>query len=164
MARKNTRRKQSRRRKKRRERQGTSAAEQRAAALAQCCYPPVFVSADRSVVADPLALLGLSSDPTPEAVREAWREAMLSHPPEQHPEKAAALRKARDRLLDPERLIERELGVLHVPRPEAFGLPADVEDDDHLDALGRLMGQAMLYALVEEELWDAGLKEEYKRR
>ena len=116
------------------------------------CYPPVYISAEGRVVPDPLALLGIE-EADPEAVHRAWREQLLLHPPEQNPERAAALTAARERLLDPEALVERELGVLHVPNPEAFGLGADEEPIDRKAAVrSRLMAQAALYAMVEEAL------------
>ena len=124
------------------------------------CGPPIYIDATGCRVPDPYATLGLdasqSSLPSVEEVRAACRQRLLEHPPEQNPETARALVAARDRLIDPERVIEREVGVLHVPGPEVWGLPAVSAIGDRgarrLDALGRLMGQLVLYALVEDEL------------
>jgi hypothetical protein len=129
------------------------------------CLPPVFIDASRRVVEDPLDTLGLEGEPTPEAARAAWRERILERPPEQHPEEAEALREARDRLIDPERRLERALGVLHIPDPAAFGLSGEAAAGEaRLPAMNRLMGQAVLYALVEEELAGADLAALYKGR
>ena len=153
---------QARKREKRRQAMQRGAAP--SAPSPSHCHPPIHVTADRTVTADPFTVLGLPPGASPEAIQAAWRDAMLAYPPEQHPDKATALRQARDRLLDPERFIERELGVLHIPRPEAFGLSAPTTAPEKLDALGRLLGQAALYALVEEALWGEALKKRYRRR
>ncbi len=166
MARKNKRSKK-RRQQIRKRKQRQQATQRRSAPVASQqthCHPPIHVGADRTIVADPFTVLGLPPGATPEAIQTAWRNAMLEYPPEQHPDKATTLRQARDRLLAPERFIERELGVLHVPRPEAFNLSVSTEAPEKLDALGRLLGQAALYALVEEALWGEALKKRYRRR
>ncbi len=123
------------------------------------CHPPVFVDTRGRRVEDPLGVLGLSGQPDEAAVRAAWRKQTLEKPPEQFPEAALAVREARERILDPERILERELGMLHVPRA-----PEGEEREDLLDAMGRLMGQAVLYALLEEELWGPELQRLYRSR
>ncbi len=116
----------------------------------QGCLPPRFVDATGSVVPDPYALLGLPLGcHDPDRVRTAYRDGLGRHPPEQEPELARQLRDARDRLLDPERLVERELGVLHVPAAPAIPELAEPAGE-RLDGNLRLAAQAVLYALVEE--------------
>ncbi|MEW6071464.1 MAG: hypothetical protein AB1726_02570 [Planctomycetota bacterium] len=121
------------------------------------CFAPVHVEAGLRRVADPRLVLGL--DPaaplSPAEVRAAWRRGVEAHPPEAEPDLARALTAARDRLLAPERSIERRLGVLRAPDPAAYGLPVDAAPalaPDGLDARVRLLGQLALYALLEEEL------------
>lgn len=119
------------------------------------CLPPIFINEDPQIVPDPWAVLGLApntSDPT--AIRNAWREHIIASPPEQDPEGAARLTAARDRLLDEARWAERLLGSLHVPDPDAWDLPArfDLWDAGLMDARTRLLGQALLYALLEQDL------------
>lgn len=120
---------------------------------------PIYVAADGTVVPDSHALLDLSPDITdPERVREAFRVAILARPPERDPRGAEQLREARDRLTLPDRLLDRELGVLYVPEPDAWGLPAPLpEPADMLRPEARLLGQLALYTLVEEALWTHGL-------
>ena len=122
-------------------------------------WPPVFVAADGTAVPDSHALLGLAPEVTaPDAVREAFRVAILATPPERDPAGAERLREARDRLILPDRLLDRELGVLHVPSPEAWGLPSPLpEPPGVLRPEARLLGQLALYTLVEEALWTDGL-------
>lgn len=130
------------------------------------CHDPIHVDAQGHVVADPFALLCL--DPTAplteEDIREAWTREIQAHPPEQEPEHARALREARDRLLSPDRLFERSFGALLVPDPEKCSLPDAHAVAKTLDAVpdpqtlglltsrDRLLGQAVLYALVEDLL------------
>lgn len=120
------------------------------------CLPKICVDEQGHLVEDPRVLLGLPAGPLTEAaVREAWRAKLLLHPPEQDPEGARRLREARDRLLTPERVVERLLGELYVPDPAAYGFAAGAPApaaDARLDALARLSGQALLYALVEDAL------------
>lgn len=124
------------------------------------CGPPICIDATGCRVPDPYAVLGLEASRgeslSEEEIRAAYRQRLLDHPPEQNPEVARRLVAARDRMLDPERVIEREIGVLHPPDPEAWGLLApaksDVRASRRLDALGRLMGQLVLYTLVEDEV------------
>lgn len=128
------------------------------------CRPPVHVAPDLSVVDDPLELLGLSEREAsdPERVRAAAKEALRAHPPERESELARRIREARDRLLDPDRVAERRLGVLRVPDPTGFGLPEleaskrEEEDPHRLPAPARLLGQLAAYALLEDELEDGG--------
>jgi hypothetical protein len=126
------------------------------------CQPPVHVTQGFAVVDDPLDLLGLTSEQAadPEQVSAAFRVALSDHPPEREPDLARRLREARDRLLDPGLEFERKFGCLHVPDPRSFGLPEVQEaagaspkvDRDRLPAPSRLLGQLVLYALLEEEL------------
>jgi len=129
------------------------------------CHPTIYVDAGRRVIPDPYEALGLapSPPPSPEAIRAAWRDRILARPPEQHPEEAAALREARDRLADPARALERALGELHLPSAEAFGL-SDAGVEAPMDSFGRLLGQAVLYAMVEDELMGPELEALYRRR
>lgn len=114
------------------------------------CLPPVFLDSSGGVIQDPRARLGLAPGPCTESdIRGAWRRTLLACPPEQDPEGARLAREARDRLIDPERFLERELGVLHVPSPTAAEAPTSA----FLDRGARLAGMAVLYTLVEEELW-----------
>ena len=58
----------------------------------------------------------------------------------------------------PARFAERHLGILHVPDPDAWDLPRPGRADDRvLTPEARLLGQAVLYTLVEEALWTEGL-------
>ena len=116
---------------------------------------PVYVDAKGEVVPDPWALLGLSPGAIDEAtVRTAWLAATRASPPERDPDGARRAREARDRLVDPERWLERELGVLRAPDADAWGL-ADTPPGaagGRLDAEGRLAAAAVLYALVEDAI------------
>jgi hypothetical protein len=120
---------------------------------------PVHVDADGRALPDPHAELGLSpGERDPNTIRAAWRQTMLDRPPESDPEGARAAREARDRLLDPTRILERELGLLHVPDPDAWDLP-DLRGEAvraRLSPESRLLGQAVLYAMLEEHLWTRG--------
>ena len=49
-------------------------------------------------MADPYAVLGLDPDPTDAAVRAAYLAKVREFPPEQHPERAAAVRAAYESL------------------------------------------------------------------
>ena len=121
------------------------------------CAPPIHVDTGLHRVPDPYELLGLDplASPTTDDVRRAWQRAIERHAPERAPEKARALTAARDRLLAPERFLERRLGVLHPPDPAAHGLPVEplaVQRSERLPARTRLLGQLVLYALLEDEL------------
>jgi hypothetical protein len=132
------------------------------------CHDPLFIDARGHVVTDPFVQLGL--DPAQgrdeETVRAAWAEQIKAHPPEQDPEGARRVRDARERLTNPASVFERTLGILHVPASRAWSLPdAAAVDADlaasplteaWLDAKTRLMGQAVLYALVEDLLGQGG--------
>lgn len=127
--------------------------------LPERCRPPVLLDADGHPVPDPRVVLGLPAGPLdPDAVRAAWQRASLDHPAERDPDGAERVRRARDRLLDPAAVLEREIGVLLVPDPVAWGLPGPVEPaEDTIAPEARLLGQLALYALVEEALWTEGL-------
>ncbi len=123
-----------------------------------CLKQPLFVDARGRKVPDPYQRLQVEYRPggvDPEEVRQAYKRQLLAHPPERDPLAAVELREARDRLLDPERVLERELGILHVPDAEAWELPdwRGLPDDPNvLSSDDRLMGQLVLYALLEEVL------------
>jgi hypothetical protein len=114
----------------------------------QRCLPAVTLDATGKSVDDPYALLGVTRDADEPAIMAAWRARIVECPPERDPEGARRLLEARQRLLDPARVIERELGALHVPDPDQFGLPAP-ETGVMLSARDRLVGQLALYALLE---------------
>lgn len=120
------------------------------------CFPPVHIGEGLRRVPDPYALLGLdpSEAPDPARIRAAWHRALERHPPEREPEIARSLTAARDRLLAPERVIERLFGVLHPPDPAAHGLPVETipsAPPHQLPSRTRLLGQLALYALLEKE-------------
>lgn len=123
------------------------------------CHPPVHVTSSLVRIRDPLEVLGL--DPTRRASREdvlaAFRTAIEAHPPEREPEVAHELIEARDRLARPERVLERELGVLYAPNPSHFGLTAaaaasEPKPEATLPSHPRLLASLVLYALLEAEL------------
>ena len=122
----------------------------------------VHVDGEGRAVPDPRAILGVDPDEHDAVViRHAWRDTLLAHPPESDPHGAREAREARDRLLDPQRVLERELGTLHVPDPDAWGLP-DLRPERTRPGVtpeARLLGQAVLYTLLEEALWTDGLGE-----
>jgi hypothetical protein len=126
----------------------------------QRCFPAVHLDPSLRRIPDPLALLGL--DPraphTADEIRSAWRAQIERHPPEREPERARELTAARDRLLAPERVLERRLGTLHAPDPRAYGLPVGptepTKSSTKATSRARLLGQLVLYALLEEELAD----------
>lgn len=123
------------------------------------CRPPVFIDHHGRAQDDPRAVLGLGDGPLNEdLVRARFREGLLTHLPESDPAGAERVRRARDRLLDPDQLLVRELGVLHVPDAAAWSLELPVQSADRgLRADARLLGQLALYTLVEEALWNEGL-------
>jgi len=99
------------------------------------CLPAVYVDAKGNAVPNPRALLGLAPEGplSADAVRLAYREQILAHPPEKDPRGAREVREAHQRLTNPERFYERVLGVLHVPRASDWGLSSQA-GEDHLDA------------------------------
>lgn len=123
----------------------------------QRCFPAIHVDRAGRVVGDPHVVLDVPVGADEETVRAAWRAKILDRPPERDPEGARRLLDARERLLDPNRILERELGVLHVPMPEAFGLPPTKSTAERLPAHDRLVGQLALYALLEAMERDAEL-------
>jgi hypothetical protein len=122
----------------------------------QRCLPAIVIDATGKVLADPYAALGVPRDADEETVLAAWRAKIVQCPPERDPEGARRLLEARERLLDSRRVIERELGALHVPDPQAFGLPGPAGPGDTLSAQERLVGQLALYALLEGTEGDRG--------
>lgn len=121
--------------------------------------PPVYVTASGETIPDPHTTLGLTpGERDPEVIRRAWRQALIDHPPEQDPEGSRLVREARDRLLEPTRLIEREVGVLRAPDPAAWRLPTEPPPPPkrQISLMDRMTGQAVLYALVEDELTRLG--------
>jgi len=124
----------------------------------QRCLPPLHVDRHGRPVPDPWQSLGLQprdgSVPHDE-VRAAYRQRLLAAPPESDPQRARLLREARDRLCDPRQVLDRELGVLHLPDPQAWDLPGEDEssaEDGLLPAADRIVGQLFLYALLEDRL------------
>lgn len=118
--------------------------------------PPIHLDAAGRVVDDPYAVLGVDRGADEEAILAAWRRKILEHPPERDPEGARRLQEARARLLDPSKVIERELGAIHIPDPAAYGLESSrARADEKLPALTRAVGQLALYALLEELLADS---------
>lgn len=115
----------------------------------QRCFPALALDATGKVVGDPHAELGVSRDADDAAILAAWRARIVECPPERDPERARRLLEARERLLEPTRVIERELGTVHVPDPDAFGLPGAAVGDDMLTVRDRLVGQLALYVLLE---------------
>jgi hypothetical protein len=129
------------------------------------CHPPVHVTSSLVRIRDPLEVLGL--DPTRRASREevlaAFRAAIEAHPPEREPEVARELIEARDRLARPERVLERELGVLYAPNPAHYGLAtaataaaAEPKAASLLPSHARLLASLVLYTLLEAELEPPG--------
>lgn len=114
----------------------------------QRCFPPLVLDASGEPVPDPHVALGVPRDADEPAILAAWQARSRECAPEDAPRLLAA----RDRLLDPERVIERELGVLHVPDPVAFGLPTTAPTGQVLALQDRLIGQLALYALLEATL------------
>ena len=127
------------------------------------CLPPVHVDKTGVAVPDPYAVLELEPGATPGNIREAFRDQLLAHPPEQSPKQARRIREARDRLIDDAQFAARRLGVLHVPDIAALGLPRPGRESEHpLTPEARLLGQAVLYTLVEEALWTNGLGQRFE--
>lgn len=126
------------------------------------CREPLHYGKELAPTANPLVTLGL--DPTRRAtegeVRAAFQRLIAEHPPERSPEVARAAIDARDRLLRPERALERELGVVYVPDPAKYGLASQAGEGAAaspaapkvLPSEGRLMASLALYALLEAEL------------
>ncbi len=104
------------------------------------------------VVPDPREVLGLPAGAVTEAqVRQAFRDRLLEHPPESDPAGAERLRDARDRLLSLDRVVERELLQVRLPDPAGLSVRTEASAE-RVDAEARLVGQALLYALVEDAL------------
>lgn len=123
------------------------------------CFESIHVGESFRRVADPYRALGVdpAAGSSPEEIRAAWCRAIELHPPEREPERAREVTAARDRLLAPERFVERRIGVLYPPDPAAHGLPVPAGPPapaERLPARARLLGQLALYALLEEELRD----------
>jgi hypothetical protein len=121
----------------------------------QRCFSPIDLDATGKPVPDPHVELGIPDTATAEQILTAFCARLLEHPPERDPEGARQLLAARERLLGPDRVLERALGVLHVPDPDAFGLPDATPIHPRLDVEARLVGQLALYALLEATLGDA---------
>ena len=115
--------------------------------------PPIYLDRGGREVPDPYATLGLEPGVRdPERVQAAWRQTLREHPPERDPDGARLAQEARQRLTDPARVLERELGVVRLPDPTAWGLPTTPPAPPRMSARSRLVGQAALYVLLEEEL------------
>lgn len=113
------------------------------------CLPAITIDATGKAVEDPYTVLGVPHDADAPTILAAWRAGVVERPPERDPEGARRLLEARERLLDPARVIERELGTLHVPDPAAFGLPTPAGPPEVLAPRERLVGQLALYVLLE---------------
>src|SRR5690606_26375107 len=114
----------------------------------------IFVDARGAATPDPWSLLGLSPQAQidEDTVRAAWVRQLEAHPPEQDPEGARLLREARDRLLSVDHLYERKFGLLTLPEVEPLDLPAPRQTDEdasRLPARARILGQLVVYAIVE---------------
>ncbi len=125
---------------------------------------PVHVDGQGHVVHDPRELLGLPEGVplTEEAIRKAWHEALLAHPPERDPEMARHIREARDHLLTSEGELALAIGRLQVPDEAAWGLDGGTEDAELQPMLNRLLAQSVIYALIEEVCWEDGMEEAMK--
>jgi len=71
---------------------------------------------------------------------------------EQSPELARQLLQARNRLIDPSMVIERELGVLLLPDAAKWGMNTTPPQPTTIDLRQRLLTEALLYSLLEDEL------------
>ena len=121
------------------------------------CAPPLRLRVGGGVAPDPYATLGLAPGASPDAVRGAFRRLLGAAPPEDAQDVAERLNDARSLLLDPERVVERVLGEVRVPDPDAWGLQRGEASPDEASAMtspARMAAQLLLYALVEEELLD----------
>lgn len=125
------------------------------------CESPVHLDAAGHAVPDPYAILDLAATPSSgvpaaDQVQDAYLRKLREYPPELEPERNLEIRGARERLSDPARVVERELGVLHAPSAAAWGLPERGIEDPRaprlLGARERLLGQLVVYALVENLL------------
>ena len=61
------------------------------------------------MMADPHEVLGIEPQASPQAIRQRYLELVRAHPPEQHPERFAAIQQAYERLRDPARRLELRL-------------------------------------------------------
>lgn len=121
------------------------------------CLAPGYLDAAGRSTDDPYAVLGLPPGERAEpVVQEAWKRNLRAHPPERDPEGARRALEARQRLTDPTRVVERELGVVHLPDPAAWGFAAEAAEastgSTRLSSAERLVGQALLYALLEDHI------------
>lgn len=120
--------------------------------------PPVYLTPHGEHVPSPYEVLGIPEDcHDAEEIRAAWLRGIQAHPPEKDPEGARRLREARDWLTDPNRWRERIIGSLRFPDADAWELGHGPEPQGPaMPAMARMMGQAVLYALVEGELASSG--------
>lgn len=125
---------------------------------------PVHVDGQGHVVHNPRELLGLPEGVplTEQAIRSAWHEALLAHPPEREPEMARWIREARDHLLTAEGELALAIGRLQVPDESAWGLDGGADEAELQPMLNRLLAQSVIYALIEEVCWDDGMAEAMK--
>ena len=123
-------------------------------AFPERCSPPVRLRPGGGAAPDPWATLGLPRGASEQEIRTAYRRSLAVVPPEEDRERASRLNDARSLLLDPERVVERQLGEVRVPDPDAWGLRQRVaaEPTGAMPSSARMMAQLLLYALVEEEL------------
>ena len=118
------------------------------------CSPPIRLRPGGGAAPDPWATLGLSPGASDQEIREAYRRSLEAAPPEEDRVRASRLNDARSLLLDPERVVERHLGEVRLPDPDAWGLRRgdDAEPAGAMPSAARMAAQLLLYALVEEEL------------
>ena len=126
-------------------------------------FGKVHLDNEAHVVSDPYTVLGIPNDADEESIRAAYRDALIRVSPEADPERARKVREARDRLLLPEQLYAREFGTLYVPDPALWGLPVlavSASSQQGLTTEARMLGQVILYAMFEEEVWNLGLADQ----
>lgn len=124
------------------------------------CLPRLQLDRDGQAIYHPAELLGVDSNScTTEDVQKAYAEKLMGNP---SPEVARQLRQARDLLTTAEGRLELLRGEIYIPSAPAWELS---ETDATADlgpgsAMTRLLGQALLYAMVEDQLWNEGLSAE----
>jgi curved DNA-binding protein CbpA len=74
------------------------------------------------ILANPYAVLGLDRTATLEEIKNAYFAQVRQHPPERDPEAFKRIRTAYDRLRDPEKRVEVDMGLLEEwPGPARLG-------------------------------------------
>lgn len=119
------------------------------------CSPPIRLRLGGGVGQDPCGVLGVQPSASAEDVRVAFRQILASTGAEQAPDIAVQLNEARSLLLAPDRVVERLVGEVSVPDPDAWGLDRGAPRASEVSAMSspaRMAAQLLLYASVEEEL------------